>query len=74
VALVEMIGELGGTFGHGVTYDANLHTTLRRRYPFVDTNEIGRFARREKTHSFLGGWRERPQMMGLQLPRQLFGI
>jgi hypothetical protein len=32
VALVEMIGELGGTFGHGVTYDANLHTTLRRRY------------------------------------------
>jgi hypothetical protein len=33
VALVEMIGELGGTFGHGVTYDANLHTTLRRRYP-----------------------------------------
>jgi hypothetical protein len=32
VALVEMIGKLGGTFGHGVTYDANLHAKLRRRY------------------------------------------
>jgi hypothetical protein len=32
VALVEMIGKLGRTFGHGVTYDANLHAKLRRRY------------------------------------------
>jgi hypothetical protein len=25
VALVEMIGKLGRTVGHGATYDANLH-------------------------------------------------
>jgi hypothetical protein len=63
VALVEMIGKLGRTFGHGVTYDANLHAKLRRRYPAVASGAVEPAPKRALSSLML--WRSALKGQGL---------